>query len=218
VKQDDQGSGRFATALRVLDRLEEILIAFLIAMSTIIIFVAVLQRYGISSAASLMHWSKAHGIDWLAAVARFLFVTLKSFRFTWAQELAIFMMVWMAKFGAAYGVRTGIHVGVDILVNTLTGERQRTLILIGLLGGALFTGLIGILGLRLVLHIAAGGQTSAVLELPMWFVYAAVPAGSFLMCFRFLQVAWTFMRTGERPLHDPGAVEGLDEPAEVRSP
>jgi C4-dicarboxylate transporter DctQ subunit len=207
------GGGRFAAALRVLDRLEEIVIAFLIAMSTIIIFVAVLQRYGISSAASLMHWSKAQGIDWLAAVARWLFLVLKSFRFTWAQELAIFMMVWMAKFGAAYGVRTGIHVGVDVLVNSLTGARQRYLILIGLLGGALFTGLIGILGLRLVLHIAATGQTSAVLELPMWFVYAAVPAGSFLMCFRFLQVAWNFWETGERPIHDPGVVEGLDDTA-----
>ena len=210
---DGSGSGRFAAALRVLDRLEEILIAFLIAMSTIIIFVAVLQRYGISSAASLMHWSKAHGIDWLAAVARFLFVTLKSFRFTWAQELAIFMMVWMAKFGAAYGVRTGIHVGVDVLVNALKGERQRYLILIGLLGGALFTMLIGVLGLRLVHAHRATGQTSAVLEMPMWFVYAAVPAGSFLMCFRFLQVAWNFWETGERPIHDPGIVEGLDDTA-----
>lgn len=28
---------------------------------------------------------------------------------SWAQELCIFMFVWMAKFGAAYGVRTGIH-------------------------------------------------------------------------------------------------------------
>lgn len=211
---DGSGAGRFATALRILDRLEETLIAFLIAMSTIIIFVAVLQRYGISSAASLLHWSKAHGIDWLAAVARFLFVTLKSFRFTWAQELSIFMMVWMAKFGAAYGVRTGIHVGVDMLVNSLTGARQRYLILIGLLGGALFTMLIGLLGLRLVIHIAHTGQTSAVLEMPMWFVYAAVPAGSFLMCFRFLQVAWNFWETGERPIHDPGVVEGLDEAAE----
>lgn len=212
--QDAQGSGRLAAALRVLDRLEEILIAFLIAMSTIIIFVAVLQRYGLSSTASLAQWSKAQGIDWLAAVARWLFSLLRSLRFTWAQELAIFMMVWMAKFGAAYGVRTGIHVGVDVLVNSLTGARQRHLILVGLLGGALFTMLIGLLGLRLVIHIAHAGQTSAVLELPMWFVYAAVPVGSFLMCFRFLQVAWRFWQTGKRPIHDPGLVEGLDETAQ----
>ena len=180
-------------------------------MSTIIIFVAVLQRYGLSATASLAQWAKAQGFDWLAVAARWVFSLLKSFRFTWAQELAIFMMVWMAKFGAAYGVRTGIHVGVDVLVNNLHGERQRYLILIGLLGGVLFTALIGLVGLRLVIHIAHTGQTSAVLEMPMWFVYAAVPAGSFLMCFRFMQVAWTFWQTGERPVHDPGMVEGVGE-------
>ncbi len=38
---------------------------------------------------------------------------------SWAQELCIYMFIWMAKFGAAYGVRTGIHVGVDVLVNLL---------------------------------------------------------------------------------------------------
>ncbi len=31
------------------------------------------------------------------------------------------------------------------------------------------------------------------------------------MCFRFLQVAWTFYRTGELPHHDHGHVEGLED-------
>ena len=37
------------------------------------------------------------------------------------------------------------------------------------------------------------------------------------MCFRFVQVAWTFKRTGELPRHDHGHVDGLDEvtPADV---
>jgi hypothetical protein len=33
------------------------------------------------------------------------------------------------------------------------------------------------------------------------------------MCFRFLQVAWTFFWRGELPHHDPGHVEGVDEDA-----
>ena len=53
-------------------------------------------------------------------------------------------------------------------------------------------------------------QTSADLEAPMWIVYLAIPLGSSLMCYRFLQVAWSFFRTGELPKHDPGHVEGLD--------
>ena len=122
------------------------------------------------------------------------------------------MFVWMAKFGAAYGVRTGIHVGVDLLVERLTGTPQRILIVAGLLAGALFTAIVGTLGANLVWHIFATGQTSAVLEVPMWLVYLAVPLGSYLMCFRFLEVAWRYWTTGERPHHDPGHVEGVDAP------
>ena len=45
----------------------------------------------------------------------------------------------------------------------------------------------------------------------MWLVYLAIPLGSGLMCFRFLQVAWGFYHTGKLPHHDPTHVEGIDE-------
>jgi len=48
---------------------------------------------------------------------------------------------------------------------------------------------------------------------PMWLVYLAIPLGSYLMCFRFLQVAYGFIRTGELPHHDHGHVDGVDEDA-----
>ena len=52
---------------------------------------------------------------------------------SWAQELCIYMFIWMAKFGAAYGVRTGIHVGVDVLVNILPGGSRRRVVTFSLL-------------------------------------------------------------------------------------
>lgn len=199
-----------AKAARILDRFEEIVIATLLAAATLLIFVAIAQRYSLSGVASLYRWARAEDIPWLTSAAKSTFFAIAYVRLLWAQELCIFMIVWMAKFGAAYGVRTGIHVGVDILVENLQGPAKRALIVTGLLAGALFTAIIGALGGRLVWHIYATGQTSAVLEAPMWLVYLAVPAGSFLMCFRFLEVAWQFWRTGERPHHDPGAVEGIE--------
>ena len=54
-------------------------------------------------------------------------------------------------------------------------------------------------------------SVSEVLEIPMWMVYMAVPLGSYLMCFRFLQVTWSFMRTGELPKHDHSHVDGLED-------
>ena len=62
--------------LRILDRLEEIIIASLIGAATLLIFVAVVQRYLI-------------GVP-------FLYPYFYDFNLTWAQELCIYMFVWMA--------------------------------------------------------------------------------------------------------------------------
>jgi len=53
------------------------------------------------------------------------------------------------------------------------------------------------------------GQQSNDLEAPMWVVYSAIPLGSGLMCFRFLQVAWHFYWTGDLPHHNEARVAGV---------
>ncbi len=184
--------------LKILDQLEESFIAALIGVATILIFIAVLHRF-------------ASGIS-------FLFPYMRHIDLSWAQELCIFMFVWMAKFGAAYGVRIGIHVGVDVLVNRLRPDHRRMMVLFSLFCGAFFTGAIGILGANLVMKIYATGQVSSDLEIPMWIVYLAVPAGSALMCFRFLQVAWNFFKTGELPHRDHAHVEGVEPGVAIQEP
>jgi C4-dicarboxylate transporter DctQ subunit len=176
---------------RLLNHLEEWLIAFLIGAATIVIFLAVAHRF-LSGVPYIQDYTVRMDVSW-------------------AQELCIFMFVWMAKFGAAYGVRTGIHVGVDVIIRKLSGKPQRMLILFGLLAGALFTGTVATLGANFVWHIGHTDQTSADLEVPMWIVYLCVPLGSSLMCYRFLQVAWSFMQTGELPHHDHTHVEGIED-------
>jgi C4-dicarboxylate transporter DctQ subunit len=197
--------------VRLLDRLEEILISFLIAAATAIIFLAVLHRYSIGWAASLISWGRANESATAFELGKSVFGVLRNINLTWAQELTIYLFVWMAKFGAAYGVRTGIHVGVDVVIERLSPGRRRPFILFGLLSGAFFTFIVGSLGARFVWEIAHTDQVSPDLELPMWIVYLAVPLGSFLMCFRFLQVAFAYARGGELPHHDHGHVEGVEE-------
>jgi C4-dicarboxylate transporter, DctQ subunit len=179
--------------MKFLDHLEEWLIAFLMGAATLVIFVAVVHRYASGLAIPGLQ-------DWL--------ITLNT---SWAQEITIYMFVWMAKFGAAYGVRTGIHVGVDVLINRMNTPWRNKFVIFGLLAGALFTGIVGTLGASFVWELSHTSSTSEVLELPMWIVYSAVPLGSYLMCFRFLQVTWAFIRTGELPKHDHSHVEGIEE-------
>jgi C4-dicarboxylate transporter DctQ subunit len=194
--------------MKLLDRLEEVLIACLIAGATVVIFAAVVHRF-------LAAWN--------VPVVQQMALNINM---SWAQELCIIMFVWMAKFGAAYGVRTGIHVGVDVLINALDARRRRAFILFGLLAGASFTGIVAVLGATFVwengAHYAFAhaigpvpegmypGPTTPDLEWQTWIVYSAIPLGSSLMCLRFLQVAWAFARTGALPHHDHGHVEGIE--------
>jgi C4-dicarboxylate transporter DctQ subunit len=198
-------------ALRLLDRLEETLIATLIAAATILIFVAVVQRYSLGMFADLVAFARARDIAWLGSAARAAYFGLRSVNMIWAQEICIIMFVWMAKFGAAYGVRTGIHVGIDVLINRLSPPRRRAFVLFGLGAGAFFTGIIAAFGAGFVWHVAQTDSTTADFELPMWIVYLAIPLGSALMCFRFLEVAVAFLRSGELPHHDHGHVDGMDD-------
>jgi C4-dicarboxylate transporter DctQ subunit len=196
------------TKMKILDSLEEWIVTLLIGAATVITFAAVLHRYTIGFGIPGL-------TDWLISIDM-----------SWAQELTIIMFVWMAKFGAAYGVRTGIHVGVDVLINRLKPDLRFKFIVFGLLAGASFTGIVATLGAHFVWENGAHygffhalglnteailqGPTTVDLEMPTWLVYSAIPLGSALMCFRFLQVCGSFIRTGELPHHDHSVVEGVD--------
>jgi len=160
---------------RILDRLEEWLILSFMAAATLVTFVSVMMRY------------------------------LMGTGFTWATELTIYLFIWMAKFGAAYGVRTGIHVGVDYVVNKAEGAKKRALIITGISLGIIFTGVIAFFGARWVVFIHGTGQISPDLEWPMWIIYLAIPFGSGLMCYRFIQALVRFLFRGEPTSAGPAA-------------
>ncbi len=162
---------------RLLDRLEETLIVSFMGVATLLTFVAVVLRY-----------TTGAGISW-------------------AQELTIYLFIWMAKFGAAYGVRTGIHIGVDVLVRKLGSRRRRAMVLVGLAWGAVFTAVVALLGVKFVYFIYHTGQRAPDLDWPMWVIYLAVPLGSALMCYRFLQAMVAYVKTGRLPGHAHGEAE-----------
>ncbi|MDE2094093.1 MAG: TRAP transporter small permease subunit, partial [Burkholderiales bacterium] len=163
------------TLNNVLNHLEEWLIATLIALATTIVFVAVLHRYGTSNSIDFAKWLDAHGMAYASPPFRAIFKWLASLDLSWAQELCIYLFIWMAKFGAAYGVRTGIHVGVDVLVMRMEPARAKKVILFGLLSGALFTAVIANFGAHFTWSVWQSGTRSNDLEIRMWIVYLAIP-------------------------------------------
>ncbi|MDZ7656601.1 MAG: TRAP transporter small permease [Sulfurimicrobium sp.] len=168
---------------RFLNHLEEWLISFLMAAATLVAFAAVALRY-----------TTGGGISW-------------------AQELTIYLFIWMAKFGAAYGVRTGIHIGVDFVVNAASPPIKRVLVITAISLGVVFTGVIAFFGARWVVFIYGTGQVSPDLEWPMWAIYLAIPLGSGLMCYRFIQAMALFLKTGR--LHSHAASDAAQENQEA---
>lgn len=181
-----------------LDNLEEGVVALFLGVATLILFASIVHRY-------------ASGVPALWEYTQHL-------NFNWAQELTIYLLIWMAKFGAAYGVRTGIHVGVDVLVRKLSQGWQRFFVIFSLAAGAFFTAVIAWLGASFVLRVKQFGQVSPDLELPMWIIYLAIPLGSSLMCFRFLEVLVNYLKGRGLPSHSYAEVEtGVPTPDTERA-
>jgi TRAP-type transport system small permease protein len=95
------------------------------------------------------------------------------------EEVPRYLFIWLVMIGAASAMHRGEHTVLDYFVNLL-GPRGRAVIhiLTGAAGIALFLVLIK---LSLILVPNAQLQSSPGLELPLGYVFAAIPAGAVLI-------------------------------------
>jgi C4-dicarboxylate transporter DctQ subunit len=87
--------GANAVRFKWFERVEEGLIAFLLAAMTLVSFAQVVARY------------------------------VFNYSFTWALELTMVCFAWLIFLGIPYGVRIGSHIGVDALVKALGPKSAR---------------------------------------------------------------------------------------------
>lgn len=107
-------------------------------------------------------------------VSRYLFAV----SFAWAEEAALFLMIWTVFLGAGLALRHGLHVAVTLLPDAVVPLRKPFFWL-----SFIVTFLFFALLLRYGLDYAgfAARQRSTILRLPMYWVYMAVPLGSALV-------------------------------------
>ena len=112
-------------------------------------------------------------------ISRYVFASPSS----WTEEIARFLLIWIALLGAVYALRTGMHLGLDILPKKLTGQSRRLLKIFTLLMVLMFTlAVLVVGGGNLVMLTWELRQYSAVLGLPMAFVYSVIPVSGVLIC------------------------------------
>jgi TRAP-type C4-dicarboxylate transport system permease small subunit len=94
---------------------------------------------------------------------------------SWSEELARYAFVWAIFLGASAATRRGQHIVMGAVVSLLPARPQRALALLGALCFAAFAALLVALGI--ILMHAARFQVSTGLQIPISWVYAALPVG-----------------------------------------
>lgn len=141
-----------------LNKLEESLIAGLLALMAIVTCLQVALRYIFNS-----------GV-------------------LWGMEVTTYAFVWMVLLGISYGIRTNSHIAVDLLVGKLPNGMRRIVVLVsGMLclfyAAAMFWG--SYLYVERLAFLNVDAQDIAI---PKWLISVILPIGFGLLFFRLVQV------------------------------
>ena len=105
----------------------------------------------------------------------------------WAEELTLYLMVWIVFVGGSVAVRTRGHIAIDLLPLLLAPQHRRRLAIGVALVALVFFAVFFWYSLQHVLRVRSIDQRTPVMQAPMWLTYLAMPVGSALMALRTLQ-------------------------------
>ena len=115
----------------------------------------------------------------VVVLAQVLFRYVLSQPLPWSEELARYLMIWVACLAASEAYAKGSHVGVDLVISKLQpGLRKAAVLMIHILV-VLLMATVAYYGFTLSYAIRV--QTSPAMELPMTWPYLAVPVGATLI-------------------------------------
>ncbi len=145
---------------RVVNALEEGIIALLFAAMTLVTFSQVVARYVFNSG------------------------------MVWALELTQYLFAWLVLFGMSYGVKVHAHLGVDAFVRLFSERARRILGLAAVAAGLIYAVILFIGSWRYVAKLYKIGIASEDLPIPQWVPMVILPVGLALLFLRLAQVGW----------------------------
>lgn len=175
--------------MKWLDRLEEFIVAAMLAAMTLVTFVQVVLRYAFNSG------------------------------FTWALELTAIFFSLMIFVGMSYGIRVGAHIGVDALVRLMPAGLRRATSVAVVLGCIVYAAMVFSGGWDYVSKMKMVGVEVEDLPLPVWLVRSVLPLGYALLMLRLVQLLWALVTGKTDSLHlGDEAAEALKLKAEEPAP
>lgn len=168
--------------MKYVNRLEDILIGLLLVGVTLLVFVEVIMRFGFNA-----------GIHW-------------------AQEATLLMSAWMVLLGAAWAVREKSHICVEALLEKLSANARKWMVLFSIAVALVYCGMFIKSSWTYVskLHLIAIELED--IPIPKWTVVSGLLVGFGLLVLRLLELAWQvwkgeangFHEHRESLLHDEG--------------
>lgn len=166
-------------------KLEEWLIAFLLAGMTVLTFVQVVARY------------------------------VFNYSFTWALELTTILFAWLIFLGIPYGVRVGSHIGVDALVKALKPGAARVVGAVAAALAVAYSAILLVGSWNYVAKLYEVDILLEDLPIGQWIPRTVLLICFGLLLIRFGQVLWRILAGREVRLHlGDEAAEALRQRAE----
>jgi C4-dicarboxylate transporter DctQ subunit len=144
----------------VVNRLEEGILATLLAFMTLLTFIQVVLRYVFNS-----------GIVWSLEATTYSFAAL-------------------VLFGMSYGVRTRTHIAVDLFTRKLPATLERYVNVIAIIACLVYAALMLYGSAIFVERLLALGNLARDVPAPKWLLTATMPLGFTLLAYRFLEAGW----------------------------
>lgn len=146
--------------MKHLERLEEVVIGFLLASMTLVAFAQVVARY------------------------------VFNYSFVWALEFITVLFAWLIFLGMSYGVRVGAHIGVDALVRTLGPRQARVAAAIAAMLCLAYALILLVGSVDYVDRMIDLGIDMQDMPVPQWIPRLVLPVGFALLALRFAQVLY----------------------------
>jgi TRAP-type C4-dicarboxylate transport system permease small subunit len=109
---------------------------------------------------------------------RYLF----SFSLSWSEEVARYLMIWVAFLGGSLALQKGLHIGVEFLITRLSPTARRRVSLFSKMTILLFLIYLIIGGFKITW--AVRDQSSPALLFSMAYAYLSAPVGGLFMSFQ----------------------------------
>jgi C4-dicarboxylate transporter DctQ subunit len=147
--------------MRIINRMEEAIICILLILTTLLVFVDVVMRFGFNTG------------------------------FMWSQELTLHMSGWFVLFGASYGLKVGSHIGMDSFVKLFSRGGRRIITVIAAVLAIVYCNLILYGSWIYLKKMKMIGIDLEDLPIPTWLAHGMLLVGFGFLTIRLLLILWS---------------------------